>query len=56
MTDEEVHALYDKLKEYYGDKLADVEVFPKVFQHQVKMYHYYKGSKNENSDSDGPRN
>lgn len=40
MTDE-VLKLYDKLKDYYGDKLADFETHPQTFAYQVKMYKYY---------------
>jgi hypothetical protein len=41
MTDEEALAFYDKLVEYYGDKLADPIHHPIAFAHQVKVYRYY---------------
>jgi hypothetical protein len=34
MTAEQVIA---KMKELYGENIADPEVFPRQFQHQVKM-------------------
>jgi hypothetical protein len=50
MTDEEIMAYYDKLKEYYGDSLADFEHYPIQFAHQVKLYRYYNERvKNEDS-------
>lgn len=42
MTDEEALSFYDKLRDYYGDKLADFEQYPKIFAYQVKMYKYYE--------------
>ena len=41
MSETEVMELYDKLVEYYGDKLASFEHCPKTFEFQVKMYKYY---------------
>jgi hypothetical protein len=41
MNDDEAQVLYDKLVEYYGDKLANFEHYPKTFEFQVKMYKYY---------------
>lgn len=41
MTDDEAQAFYDKLEEYYGDKLVNFEHYPKAFEFQVKMYKYY---------------
>jgi len=50
MTDEEALAYYDKLVEYYGnDRLANPIHYPKIFQHQVKLYRYYN-KKEVNSD------
>lgn len=41
MTDEEALSFYDKLVEYYGDKLADPIHYPIAFAYQVKLYRYY---------------
>ena len=43
MTDAEVLAFYNKLKEFYGDTLANFEHEPRRFASQVKLYRYYKG-------------
>ena len=32
-----------RLKDYYGDKLVDPEVYPEVFSYQVKIYMYIYG-------------
>jgi hypothetical protein len=42
MTDEEVIIFYDKLSNYFGDKLVDFEQYPNIFAYQVKMYKYYE--------------
>jgi hypothetical protein len=58
MTDEDANKLLEDMKETYGDKLANPDVFPKIFEHQVKLYKYYKrtvNESNESSDSSGPR-
>ena len=43
MTDTEVLAFYNELKEFYGDTLANFEHEPRRFANQVKLYRYYKG-------------
>ena len=49
MSDEELEKLYAELQEHYGDTLANYEHHPIQFRHQVKLYNYYKKSKeNEN--------
>lgn len=45
MTDEEIIALYNELVEFYGDRLANFEHYPRIFANQVKLYKYYKGQK-----------
>lgn len=49
MTDEEALKFYEELVEWYGDKLANFEHYPKQFQSQVNIYKYYKSKQNENS-------
>ena len=56
MSEQEVIDFYNELVDYYGDSLANFEHHPMMFQHQVKLYRYYKERKNEDSNSDGPRN
>lgn len=41
MTDEEVLAKYEALKEYFGDALPDPEHEPIRFAHYVKVFNYY---------------
>lgn len=48
MTDEEIIKFYEELVEFYGDKLANFEHYPRQFANQVKLYRYYKGKQNEN--------
>jgi len=43
MTEQEILNFYKQLEEYYGDKLANFEHYPRIFAHQVKLYKYYKG-------------
>ena len=45
MTDEEIIVLYNELVEFYGDRLANFEHYPRIFANQVKLYKYYKGQK-----------
>lgn len=47
MTEQEVLDFYNELKEWYGDKLANFEHYPKIFANQVKLYRYYKEKNNE---------
>lgn len=43
------------IKSFYGaDKLADHEVFPKVFNHQVKVALYYKAQGYQLPTTEGP--
>jgi len=42
MSDEEVLKFYEELMEFYGDKLANFEHYPRMFAYQVKLYRYYK--------------
>lgn len=48
MTDKEIEDFYNELKEFYGEKLANFEHYPKQFTSQVKLYRYYK-AKHESS-------
>lgn len=50
MNDEEALAYYEKLVEYYGDKLADPIHYPKIFEYQVRLYRYYTEPKVETED------
>ena len=50
MTDEEALAYYEKLVEYYGDKLANPIHYPRMFEYQVKLYRYYTEPKVETKD------
>ena len=47
MTEKEIEDFYNELVEFYGDKLANYEHYPKIFANQVKLYRYYKGKQNE---------
>lgn len=52
MTEQEMLDFYNELVDHYGDKLVNPEHHPIQFQHQVKLYRYYKERKqNENSSS-----
>ena len=42
MTDEQVLSIYEKMQEYYGDKLPNPEHEPKQFEYCVKMMKYYE--------------
>jgi hypothetical protein len=44
ITNEEVLAFYEKLSNYYGDKLADFEQHPNIFAYQVKLYKHCEES------------
>lgn len=50
MTDKEVKEFYKELQDWYGDRLANFEHYPKQFASQVKIYRYYKERK-QNEDS-----
>lgn len=50
MTDKEVEDFYNELVEFYGERLANHEHYPKQFANQVKLYRYYrKRDKDESS-------
>lgn len=49
MTEKEIKDFYNELVEFYGDKLANFEHYPKQFAMQVRLYRYYKEKQNENS-------
>lgn len=43
MTEDEskkINAILEKMKEMFGESLADPEVFPKIFQYQVNLAKY----------------
>lgn len=40
--DKRIAEIYTKMKEYYGDNLANFEHQPRVFAHQYRMFQYYK--------------
>ncbi len=40
--DKRIAGIYIKMKEYYGDNLANFEHQPRVFAHQYRMFQYYK--------------
>jgi hypothetical protein len=42
VTEEEAIKFYKELEEHYGDKLANPDHHPKIFQYQVTLYKYYK--------------
>lgn len=48
MTEQEIINFYKELEEFYGDKLANFEHYPKQFAMQVRLYRYYKEKQNEN--------
>ena len=45
MTEQEILNFYNELVEFYGDKLANFEHYPRQFAYQVKLYRYYKERK-----------
>lgn len=47
MTDEEALEFYQKLQEYFGDKLPNFEQEPRQFAYYVKLYRYYNERKVE---------
>lgn len=40
--DKRIAHIYIKMKEYYGDNLANFEHHPRVFAHQYRMFQYYR--------------
>lgn len=47
MTDQEALDFYNELVEWYGDRLANFEHYPKQFYNQVRLYKYYKQRKED---------
>jgi hypothetical protein len=39
--DKRIAEIYTKMKEYYGNNLANFEHQPRVFAHQYRMFQYY---------------
>ncbi len=44
MTNKEIEDFYNKLVEFYGERLANFEHYPKQFAMQVKLYRYYNAN------------
>ena len=40
--DKRIAGIYNAMKEYYGDNLANFEHQPRVFAHQYRMFQYYR--------------
>lgn len=40
--DKRIAGIYTKMKDYYGDNLANSEHQPMVFAHQYRMFQYYR--------------
>jgi hypothetical protein len=47
VTEQEAEQFYAELQKHYGDKLANPEHHPKIFQYQVTLYKYTQELKNE---------
>lgn len=47
--DEEILNFYDKMKEFYGEKLPNFEHYPKSFIYYIKLYQYYMKDEKQNS-------
>ncbi len=45
--------LYNLMVEMFSDRLADPEVFPTTFAHQVKLARYEKWLKDKSASSEG---
>lgn len=45
MTDQEALDKYNKMKEWFGEDLANFEHYPKQFAFQVKLFDYYMSRK-----------
>jgi len=52
MSEQEILDLYAELEEHYGENLANPEHYPRQFAHQIKLYLYYKGRLNKESDKE----
>lgn len=44
-SDKRILDIYDRMKEHYGDKLANFEHYPRIFAHQYKLLKYYETRK-----------
>ena len=44
-SDKHILDIYDRMKEHYGDKLANFEQYPIIFAHQYKLLKYYETRK-----------
>lgn len=44
-SDKRILDIYDRMKEHYGDKLANFEQYPRIFAHQYKLLKYYETRK-----------
>ena len=54
MTENQIKEFYNELVEYYGEKLANPEIHPRIFTYQVKCYKYYNKIGKEYEKSDEP--
>jgi len=34
--------IYHEMQEYFGEKLVDFEIFPRVFMFQYRLFKYFK--------------
>lgn len=48
MSDDEYNAFGLKMEEFFGDKLVDQKVFPKVFEYQAKLTKWVLDKEKEN--------
>lgn len=42
MNDQEIEQFYKDLQEFYGDRLANFEHYPRLFSYQVQLFKYFK--------------
>ena len=49
MNTEEAEQFYAELQKHYGDKLANPDHHPKIFQYQVTLYKYAQERANESN-------
>ena len=49
MNEQEAEQFYKQLVEHYGDRLANPEHYPKIFQYQVTLYKYTQERVNESN-------
>jgi hypothetical protein len=55
MTNQEVENFYEKLIDFYGEKLANHETHPRIFAYQVKCYKYLTSNKKQDDTVDFTR-